>query len=157
MGVLAAQWNKFIRSRTEDEYSEKFTNLSKTWTTQTADYILENWIPLKTKFVGTYIDSHCHFGNTVTSRVEGLHSYIKTFISSSSSSFAAILCQIDRAITIQISERFIESTQQTLKNLLGLPPSLENLNISIPHHALKIVHSFHRAKKKQQQLALELT
>ena len=77
---FAAQWNKFIRSRAEDEYSENFTNLSKTWTTQTADYILANWLPLKTEFVGTYIDSHPHFGTTVTSRFECLTSYTPYFV-----------------------------------------------------------------------------
>ncbi|KAI7947253.1 hypothetical protein MJO28_009161 [Puccinia striiformis f. sp. tritici] len=132
------QWNKLIQSRTEADYQENFTQISKLWNPETSDYLITNWFPIKEKFVGYLIHKHSHFGNTVTSRVEGLHAYIKRFINSSTGSFSAVIQQIYRALSIQLHERYVEATQQSHKQLLGLPPSLENLNGKITHFALKV-------------------
>jgi hypothetical protein len=145
--LFLSAWNKLVASVTETDYQDNFTALSKTWNPATSDYLITNWLPIKHKFVAYIIHQSPHFGNAVTSRVEGLHAYVKRFIASSTGSFSAVVKQIHQAISVQLNERFIEASQQSYKQLIGLPPSIENLNGKITHYALTICHSFYKAKK----------
>lgn len=44
-------------------------------------YLRETWIdPYKEVLVTAWVDQHLHFGNAVTSRVEGTHSVIKDYL-----------------------------------------------------------------------------
>ncbi|KAI7935231.1 hypothetical protein MJO28_016869, partial [Puccinia striiformis f. sp. tritici] len=107
----------------------------------TSNYVLKNIIPLKEKIVAYCINKHPHFGNTVTSRVEGAHAYLKRFIHTSTGSFYAVVKQIHQALNNQLHERFIESSQHSYKHLTGLPPCLANLSGPITHYAIKTVHA----------------
>ena len=140
------KWNNLIQSSSVSEYQNNFTEFSVSWNPPTGDYLIKNIFPLKEKFVSCFINKHLHFGNTVTSRIEGLHSYIKRFVNTSTSSLSAVVKQIHQALTIQLHERFIEAAQHSYKQLTGLPPSIQNLNGQISHYALKTIHSFHMAK-----------
>ncbi|KAI7944950.1 hypothetical protein MJO28_010645 [Puccinia striiformis f. sp. tritici] len=134
-------WTTLIQSPSEADYHKNFTNLSMTWNPQTSDYVLKNIIPLKEKIVAYCINKHPHFGNTVTSRVEGAHAYLKRFIHTSTGSFYAVVKQIHQALNNQLHERFIESSQHSYKHLTGLPPCLANLSGPITHYAIKTVHA----------------
>jgi len=140
------KWNNLIQSSSVSEYQNNFTEFLVSWNPPTGDYLIKNIFPLKEKFVSCFINKHLHFGNTVTSRIEGLHSYIKRFVNTSTSSLSAVVKQIHQALTIQLHERFIEAAQHSYKQLTGLPPSIQNLNGQISHYALKTIHSFHMAK-----------
>ncbi|KAI7940437.1 hypothetical protein MJO28_014089 [Puccinia striiformis f. sp. tritici] len=55
------QWLVFIYSKTTSAYQENFTKLSMLWEKNTGDYIINNWLPLKEKFISLYtalIPSH---------------------------------------------------------------------------------------------------
>jgi hypothetical protein len=42
-------------------------------------YVNMTWMPHKERFVTCYIDEFPHFGNAITSRVEGNHHVIKSY------------------------------------------------------------------------------
>lgn len=140
------EWNKLIQSSSASQYMQNFSQFSLSWNPPTGDYLIKNVLPLKEKFVACFINKHLHFGNTVTSRIEGLHSYIKRFVNTSTSSLSAVVKQIYQALTIQIHERFIEAAQHSYKQLTGLPLCVQSLNGRISHYALKTIHSFHMAR-----------
>ncbi|KAI7940915.1 hypothetical protein MJO28_013200 [Puccinia striiformis f. sp. tritici] len=152
--LFAKCWHQLVASQTETDYHQNFAEISKKWDPLTADYLIPNWMPIKEKFVAYLIDKHPHFGNTITSRVEGLHAYIKRFINSPTSSFSAVVKHIHRAISVQLHKCLVKASQDSYKQLVGLPPSIKNLNGTITHFAL---HSFHIAKQSITNSALEGT
>ena len=141
-------WNYLCSSKSPAIYQQNFTQLSIHWNPPTSDYLISNWLPLKNKFVAYSTDQHPHFHNCNTSRIEGLHAYVQRFISSSAGSLHAVVKQIYQAISVQIHERKLESSQQTLKSLKGLPLSLEPLSGLITHFALRNCHSYFSSKDK---------
>lgn len=141
-------WNTLIKSPTKEIYQKNFTKLTVAWNPPTADYLLKNWIPLKSKFVACHINHILHFDTRVSSRVEGLHSYIKRFFSSSAASLSAVVKQIDQALKIQLHERFVQATETSFKRLVGLPPSLDHLHGIISHHALKTCAAYSLSQSK---------
>ncbi len=51
---------------------------------QEVGYIKTNWLdPYKEKLVKAWVDQHLHFGNVVTSRVEGIHGLLKQYLKTS--------------------------------------------------------------------------
>lgn len=53
-------------------------------------YIEKNWLPFKEKFVYAWTNKVTHFGNHVTSRVEGAHSKLKRYLQVSTSDFRGV-------------------------------------------------------------------
>ena len=48
---------------------------------QEVRYIKATWlIPFKEKLVRAWVDQSTHFGNTATSRVEGIHALLKSYL-----------------------------------------------------------------------------
>jgi hypothetical protein len=74
-------WHKIINSSTEEEYEERLTEFQQEYVTDFLDqvgYIKTIWlIPFKEKLVRAWVDRSTHFGNTATSRVEGIHSLLR--------------------------------------------------------------------------------
>lgn len=44
-------WHHLVYRKSESSYHKDFTKLSLVWNPPTSEYLLENWIPLKRRFV----------------------------------------------------------------------------------------------------------
>jgi hypothetical protein len=77
-------WHSIIESPTEEEYTKRLAEFQQKYTPEHADevgYIKATWlIPFKEKLVRAWVDQSSHFGNTATSRVEGIHALLKSYL-----------------------------------------------------------------------------
>ena len=77
-------WFSILNSAVEKTYKERLTEFEKKYASTNLEqvgYIKETWLlPYKEKFVITWVDQQAHFGNTITSRVEGIHTLLKSYL-----------------------------------------------------------------------------
>lgn len=68
------------------------------------NYIHKTWIPFKEKFVYAWTKKNLHFGNHVTSRVEGAHSKLKKYLQVSTGDLRGVKDKICLAIDNEFQE-----------------------------------------------------
>jgi hypothetical protein len=77
-------WHSIIGSRTEEEYDERIARFQQKYAPEHLNevgYIKATWLnPFKEKLVRAWVDQSTHFGNTATSRVEGIHALLKSYL-----------------------------------------------------------------------------
>lgn len=75
-------WKKLVYSSTPEVFDLNWTKLQESYDNdfpELTSYLWDTWLmPWKRLFIRAYIDQYPHFGNTVTSRVEGAHSKLKS-------------------------------------------------------------------------------
>ncbi len=71
-------WNEFVFAKTLDEHDAAHRKLD-TSHNPAYHYITKVWFPMKQRFVTCYINER-HFGSSTTSRAEGSHHAIKSYI-----------------------------------------------------------------------------
>ncbi|KAL2886392.1 mutator-like element transposase [Ceratocystis lukuohia] len=80
-------WHSIISSPDEETYKtrvERFRCQYASQYLQEVGYVLTYWLaPHKERLVKAWVDKHLHFGNTATSRVEGIHWLIKSHLGTS--------------------------------------------------------------------------
>ncbi len=77
------RWNMFVSSTSVELFDATLGVLKETYSrTHLAawQYVNTTWMPHKERFVACYIDEFPHFGNASTSRVEGNHHVIKSYL-----------------------------------------------------------------------------
>jgi hypothetical protein len=88
-------------------------------------YIKEVWLePYKERLVKAWVDLHAHFGNVVTSRVEGIHALIKAYLKTSQLDLFEAWRTIRHAILNQLYELTYHQSYQQTQMPLGLSGSL---------------------------------
>ena len=78
-----SNWYSIVYSHTLDSFAESlqaFEHLYSQTHSAVWDYLNVTWLPHKEKFVGCYINQFPHFGSSSTSRVEGNHHVIKSYV-----------------------------------------------------------------------------
>ena len=75
-------WNAIVYSASESELEDAIKEFQKFGSSNTIsfNYVLNNWMPFKKHFVLCYIKEIRHFGSATTSRVEGNHHVLKSYI-----------------------------------------------------------------------------
>ena len=77
-------WHSIISSPTEEEYANRLAQFQQKYAVEHPNevgYIKTTWlIPFKEKLVRAWVDQSTHFGNTATSRVEGIHALLKSYL-----------------------------------------------------------------------------
>lgn len=77
-------WFSIINSSTEEEYNKRLLDFEQKYCSENLNevgYIKATWlIPFKEKIVKAWVDQSTHFGNTATSRVEGIHALLKSYL-----------------------------------------------------------------------------
>ena len=77
-------WFLIINSSTIKEYHDRLLHFEQKYHSEYLDqvgYIKTTWlIPFKEKIVKAWVNQATHFGNTATSRVEGIHALLKTYL-----------------------------------------------------------------------------
>ncbi|KAJ3454090.1 hypothetical protein MRS44_017984 [Fusarium solani] len=105
-------------------------------------YVKKTWLePYKEKLVKAWVDQRMHFGNAVTSRVEGIHALLKSYLKTSNFDLFDVWRTIKHAVENQLSElQSIQARQQTRKPTEHLGAGLFSaLHGWITHEAMKKV------------------
>ncbi|OAQ59789.1 mutator-like element transposase [Purpureocillium lilacinum] len=80
-------WFAIVNSIDEEAYNRQLDELERRYVPEYVDevsYIKQTWLDLyKEKLVKAWVDQHAHFGNNVTSRVQGIHALLKGHLKSS--------------------------------------------------------------------------
>ncbi|KAI0993246.1 hypothetical protein K3495_g14938 [Podosphaera aphanis] len=96
---------KVIESPSTQSYKE---NVEKLWEIYVSlpvmlNYISETWFIYKEKFVHAYTNNYLHFGNLTSSRAEGMHHMIKSYIQVSTCELRDAHARIYQAIQAQVA------------------------------------------------------
>lgn len=79
-------WHTFVASRTEEGFhanKNKLVKISQRHSPKILQYLESHWFPIVEKYVKLFANDFLHFGNQTTSRVEGSHHFIKSFLENS--------------------------------------------------------------------------
>lgn len=78
------EWANLLLSNTLDQFNTRLATFQvKGHPNEAVLYAVKTWIPWKEKIVSFWVDQYPHFGNTTTSRLEGLHAVMKQYIRAS--------------------------------------------------------------------------
>lgn len=101
-------WHSIINSPTEEVYTTRLTEFQQKYTPEHLEevrYIKTTWLtPFKEKLVKAWVDQSTHFGNTATSRVEGIHALLKSYLRRSTFDLFEAWKAIQLALLNQLSE-----------------------------------------------------
>ena len=121
-------WHDIIRSPTEEEYNDRLAKFQQKYVPghrNEVGYIKETWlIPFKRRLVYAWVDQSAHFGNTATSRVEGMHALLKSYLKRSTLDLFDAWKSIRLALLNQLAELHAGQAKQQLRIPQELSKSL---------------------------------
>jgi hypothetical protein len=139
-----SSWHDLVASSNEDIYYQKLSDFKKKYIpdhVSQVGYITETWLDLhKEKFVKAWVDQHLHFNQYVTSRCEGIHQLIKSYLKTSQLNLFDAWRHIKLVVTNQVAELESNQARQQASFPLKLSGSLYgNIRGWISHEALRLV------------------
>jgi hypothetical protein len=152
-------WHSIMQSPTEAIFNERVAAFEKKYLLDHSEevaYIKKTWLePYKEKLVKAWVDQHMHFGNAVTSRVEGIHALLKSYLKRSNFDLFDVWRTIKHAVENQLSElQSTQARQQTRKPTQHLGGGLFSaLHGWISHEAMKKVEEQRKLLDKKDPLA----
>ncbi|KAI0993973.1 hypothetical protein K3495_g14210 [Podosphaera aphanis] len=110
-------WTKIIESPSTQSYEE---NVEKLWEVYVSlpvmlKYISETWLIYKEKFVHAYTNNYFHFGDLTSSRAEGMHHMIKSYIQVSTCELRDAHARICQAIQAQVANHSALLSQERMR------------------------------------------
>ena len=149
-GEFYTCWFSILGSPTEEVYKERLKEFEKKYALTNLEqvgYIKETWLlPYKEKLVAAWVDQQAHFGNTATSRVEGIHALLKSYLKRSTFDLFEAWKAIRLALNNQLSELQSNQAKQQIRTPLELDKALYRAVIGwVSYEALRKV-------EKQRQL-----
>ncbi|KAL9564111.1 hypothetical protein ACKAV7_011761 [Fusarium commune] len=148
-----------MQSHTEAIFNERVAAFEKKYLPDHSGevaYIKKTWLePYKEKLVKAWVDQHMHFGNAVTSRVEGIHARLKSYLKRSNFDLFDVWRTIKQAVENQLAElQSTQARQQTRKPTQHLGGGLFSaLHGWISHEAMKKVEEQRKLLDKEDPLA----
>ncbi|XP_021747181.1 uncharacterized protein LOC110713021 [Chenopodium quinoa] len=129
--LVNGKWRKILQATTEAEYDRALDNFKDAyqWCPAIVDYVMQQWVPQREKFVKYWTNQVLHFGNTTTCRVESAHRALKDWIDSSTSALDTLFERINKAIDTQ---------RNGIKN--SLEDSRRRHGTMYSHFIFKILH-----------------
>ncbi|KAG7000562.1 PKS-NRPS hybrid synthetase [Fusarium oxysporum f. sp. conglutinans] len=113
------QWHLIIQSADQVTFDQRVQQLEQRYLPAYANeigYLHATWLnPHKEKLVKAWVDQHLHFGTVVTSRVEGIHSLLKSYLNTSTLDLFEAWGAITRAVTNQVHQLQSNQAQQQLR------------------------------------------
>jgi len=134
-------WNKIVYSASEQTFFEEYELFKSTYHDQPSvlAYIETQWIPVKEKFVYCYTSSCMHIGTTSSSRVEGNHHVLKSYLAISKLNLLEVFNRISLMLSNQAA---------------GLKAAIKKEQLMISHrHKINLFSSL---LGKVSQFALDL-
>lgn len=109
-----------MQSPTEAVFNERVADFEKKYLPghiEEVSYIKKTWLePYKEKLVKAWVDQYMHFGNTATSRVEGIHALLKSYFKTNKFDLFDVWRSIKHAVENQLSElQSMQARQHTRK------------------------------------------
>lgn len=105
------KWRGVVYAKTQDAYNFVWRLLSDTYKNtfpKKVDYLYDTWLaPYRQKFVKCYTDTIRHYGNGVTSQVEGGHTVLKSKLGISTVNLLIVVTNIDSLLRNQHQEYII--------------------------------------------------
>ncbi|KAF7123301.1 hypothetical protein RHSIM_Rhsim12G0135200 [Rhododendron simsii] len=104
--TFLSDWTNLVESPDESCFTEAWQRLQVNYEEKECvlNYIKNTWLPFKEKFVKAWTGNHLHFGNRVTSRAEGVHAMLKSYLTVSTGNFHEVREKICLAIENQHNE-----------------------------------------------------
>jgi hypothetical protein len=111
-------WHSIVRSKDELAFEKTVQELENRYLSEHLNevgYIRTTWLDLyKEKLVRAWVDNFLHFENVATSRVEGIHSLLKSYLEKSTFDLFEAWRAIKEAILNQLNElRHNQAKQQS--------------------------------------------
>jgi len=117
-------WHSIINSPTQEDYARRLAKMQEQYLPQHLEevgYIKATWlIPFKEKLVRAWVDQSTHFGNTATSRVEGIHALLKSYLRRSTFD----LFEAWKAIHLALQNQLFELQARQAKQQIRIPLEL---------------------------------
>ena len=139
------EWNTLVGSKTNDEYEISVKESEEKYRSTSWSYLNNTWIPHKDKFVHYYVNIYPHFGTIATSRVEGNHHLLKSYIRLGNLDLLTVFNRLSIMLENQNVELNAAIEHQKVTKPINVHNCLMDLFYSVSHFALY---------KIQQQLEL---
>src|SRR3954454_16536337 len=142
-----ACFSSLIASPSESIYQSRLDRLLKSYEQydQLLQYLINIWItPWASNFIRCYADQHYHFGNRATSRIEGGHSILKTYLQTSTRDLKMVLEKIELLLLNQHTqhEAAIGQAQDRTPQRLMIPIFAELIGQVTPFALLKVLQQY---------------
>jgi hypothetical protein len=133
-----------VRSPDEETFCKRVEEFEKQYLPhhiEEVGYIKTTWLdPYKEKLVKAWVDQYPHFGNVVTSRVEGIHALLKGYLKRSTLDLFEAWRAIKHALLNQIGELKANQATQQIRFPIELSGSLySGVRGWVSHEALRKV------------------
>ena len=115
--LFISEWNSLVQSVSLEDYERKLTQFEQTYyATYPAirEYMHKTWMPHKEKFIHCFINIFPHFGSSSTSRVEGNHHVIKSYVRLEKLNLLMVFNRLTHMLTNQKLELNAEMERQKL-------------------------------------------
>ncbi len=117
-------WHSIINSPTEEDYVKRLAEMQQKYLLHHYNeigYIKTTWLlPFKEKLVYAWVNQSMHFGNTATSRVEGIHALLKSYLRRSTFDLFDTWKAIHLALQNQLAELQARQAKQQIRTPLEL-------------------------------------
>ena len=111
---IRKKWYSIVYASTEEEFINAVKSLCSSAPSAFMEYIEQQWLPHKQRFVAFWVDQFCHFGQKASSRVEGAHAKLKNDPSLRNSSLGNVLTVVNTCILVV--EDYKRETRHALEN-----------------------------------------
>ncbi|RKK65531.1 hypothetical protein BFJ69_g16202 [Fusarium oxysporum] len=133
-----------MKSPDEKAFDQRVQELERRYLPQYIEevgYIKANWLdPYKERLVRAWVDQHPHFGNVVTSRVEGIHGLLKSHLKKSTLDLFEAWRAMKHALLNQLAELQSNQASQQMRIPIELSGSLYSaIRGWVSHEALRNV------------------
>ncbi|KAF4343856.1 hypothetical protein FBEOM_2189 [Fusarium beomiforme] len=137
-------WHSIMKSSDEKAFDQRVQELERRYLPQYIEevgYIKANWLdPYKERLARAWVDQHPHFGNVVTSRVEGIHGLLKSHLKKSTLDLFEAWRAMKHALLNQLAELQSNQASQQRRIPIELSGSLYSaIRGWVSHEALRKV------------------
>lgn len=127
--IFMGRWEEVQRSKTEAEFEQNWSNLLEDYSahSQLINYLEAFQYPQRQLIVRAWTSTIRHYNNTTTSRIEGAHSYLKSYLENSRSD----LDKVVEAISLMLRNVNSEFAQITARARDRIPFAVLERNSTI--------------------------
>jgi hypothetical protein len=147
-------WHLLMNAPDEEVFKERLVRFGKKYVPdhlEEVGYVRSTWLdPYKEKLVKAWVDHHAHFGNTATSRVDGIHALLKSHLQKSTLDLFEAWRAMKQALLNQLAElRSNQVRQQTRVPIELLGPLYSMVRGWVSHEALRKVEEQRKLMEKK--------
>lgn len=137
-------WHSIMGAPNEEEFKHRVSQFEKKYLSdylEQVGYVQTFWLEqYKEKLVKAWVDQHAHFGNTATSRVEGIHALMKSHLRKSTLDLFEAWRAMKHALLNQLSELRSNQARQHIRVPIELSgPLYAAVHGWVSHEALRKV------------------